>query len=124
MEDKDLFELVYSFVRTIPSGKVVTYGQVADQITGVALTARQVGAAMHFAPRGVPWQRVVGAGGYLPIAKRSPEMKQQQRRLLEQEGVVFVPNAEDRVDMNRCQWLPEGAAREQGSLFGEDEAAF
>ncbi len=37
----------------------------------------------------MPWQRVVGADGYLRIAKRSPELWQLQRALLEAEGVTF-----------------------------------
>jgi len=118
--DKDLFEIVYTFVRKVPPGKVVTYGQVAGSITDVALTARQVGHAMRFAPNDVPWQRVVGAGGHLPIARRSPQMKLLQRRLLEQEGVTFLPNAEDQVDMSRFQWLPNPASTAQGSLFEEE----
>lgn len=118
--DKDLFEIVYTFVRKVPSGKVVTYGQIAESVTGVALTARQVGHAMRFAPNDVPWQRVVGAGGHLPIARRSPQLKLLQRRLLEQEGVAFRPDAEDQVDMSRYQWLPNPPATEQGSLFEEE----
>lgn len=116
--ERDLFERVYTFVRSIPPGKVVTYGQVAGSIPGVALTARQVGAAMGYVPKDVPWQRVVGANGFLPIAKRSPELKLLQRRLLAGEGVVFVSEESDRVDMARSQW--NYVADETGSLF-EDE---
>src|SRR5689334_5007498 len=105
-EEFDIYAPVYDFVRTIPAGKVVTYGQVADCITEVSLTARQVGAAMQEVPKDVPWQRVVGAGGHLPIYKRSPELAQRQRNLLEAEGVVFLPNAEYRIDMSRSQWQP------------------
>ena len=119
-EERDLYEPVYAFVRTVPAGKVVTYGQVADSVRGVALTARQVGAAMFVAPKDVPWQRVVGAGGTLPISKRSSEMAMLQRRLLEQEGVVFLPNDLDRIDMSRCQWLPDQQPDKQGNLFEED----
>ena len=119
MEDLEIYAPVYAFVRTVPRGKVVTYGQVAGSLHGISLTARQVGTAMAYAPPDVPWQRVIGAGGYLPIAKRSPEMKQRQRRLLEQEGIVFMPDAQDRVDMRRCQWLPSPEEATQGSLFDE-----
>jgi len=119
MEERDIYEPVYAFVRTVPPGKVVTYGQVADRVSGVSLTARQVGAAMFVAPQDVPWQRVVGAGGHLPIGKRGPELKMRQRHLLEQEGVVFLPDAEDKIDMARCQWFPDGSGPEQGNLFAE-----
>src|SRR5690348_10404477 len=85
----DWHDLVYAAVREIPAGRVATYGQIADIVRGVSLTARQVGTAMRFAPGDVPWQRVVGAGGRLPIARRSPELKLLQLRLLTLEGVEF-----------------------------------
>lgn len=119
-EERDIYEPVYAFVRTVPAGKVVTYGQVADCVTGISLTARQVGAAMAEAPPDVPWQRVIGAGGHLPIYKRSPEMAQRQRHLLEEEGVLFLPDAEYRIDMSRSQWQPFPEASSQGSLFDEE----
>lgn len=113
--EPDLFESVYAFVRVIPPGKVVTYGQIAGTLEDVSLTARQVGAAMRSVPAGVPWQRVVGAGGLLPIGKVSPELKTRQRELLEQEGVGFLPGERERVDMRKFQWMPP--LEEQTSLF-------
>lgn len=122
-----LYAPVYAVVRAIPAGKVMTYGQVADATTGVAVTARQVGNAMRFVPSDVPWQRVVGAGGYLPIAKRSPEAKLLQRRLLTLEGVSFLERDPDRIDMARSQWLPanehDSLSIEQGSLFEDTDAS-
>jgi methylated-DNA-protein-cysteine methyltransferase-like protein len=113
--DTDIYQSVYDFVRAVPPGKVVTCGQVAGMLEDVSLTARQVGAAMRSVPEGVPWQRVVGAGGLLPIAKVSLELKSRQRELLEQEGVVFLPGNSERVDMRRSQWMPP--LEEQASLF-------
>lgn len=98
-------EAVYEFVRSIPRGKVVTYGQVAGMVEGVSLTARQVGQYMSKAPDGVPWQRVVGAGGHLPIGKVSPQLKTRQQELLESEGVKF--RKDHCVDMASAQWLAE-----------------
>ena len=112
----DPAEAVYNFVRTVPRGKVVTYGQVAGMVEGVSLTARQVGQAMNSAPEGVPWQRVVGAGGHLPIGKRSPVLKSEQQRLLEGEGVAF--RKDHCVDMNTAQWLAESPA--QVALFDSE----
>lgn len=110
----DPAEAVYAVVRTVPAGKVVTYGQVAEFVEGVSMSAREVGAAMNVSPRDVPWQRVVGAGGHLPIGKRNPTLATEQRRRLEMEGVVFLPNG--CVDMARFQWRPDGSD-EVGSLF-------
>lgn len=118
-DEPQLYAPLYAFVRSIPPGNVVTYGQAAALTEGVSLTARQVGAAMRFAPADVPWQRVVGAGGTLPIGKLSPEMKIRQRRLLEAEGVTFLSHSEDRIDMTRCQYqLPDTEAVQPG-LFDE-----
>ena len=116
--ETDIYESVYAFVRIVPPGKVVTYGQVAGMLEDVRLTARQVGAAMRSAPKDVPWQRVVGAGGLLPIAKVSPELKSRQRALLEQESVVFLAGANERVDMRRFQWMPP--LEEQSRLFDRE----
>lgn len=80
------FAEIYAFVRGIPPGQVASYGQVGD---AVGATARTVGWAMSQAPADVPWQRVVGADGYLRTAKRSPRLREMQQTLLESEGVTF-----------------------------------
>lgn len=118
MDTLDYYEAVYAFVRTIPAGKVVTYGQVAEEIGEWRLTARMVGSAMHYVPEGVPWQRVIGAGGYLSIAKRSPDLYREQRRLLESEGVTFLSEDSPRVNMRLHQWIEETTG--QGTLFEEE----
>ncbi len=116
MEDSE----IYALVRTVPAGCVATYGQVAGLLTTGAVTARMVGAAMRYAPPDVPWQRVVGAGGKLPIAKLGPELRDRQRRLLEAEGVTFKA-ASDTVNMGRHQWRTHRAdmatEAETGDLF-------
>ncbi|MCC6444989.1 MAG: MGMT family protein [Armatimonadetes bacterium] len=109
-------EAVYEAVKGVPSGRVVTYGQVAEMVESVRLTARQAGHAMRFAPPDVPWQRVVGAGGRLPISKRDPNLARRQRQLLEQEGVTFTEAGT--VDMERYGWVSSG----QGSLFFDTDA--
>lgn len=113
------YEAVYRVVRNVPAGKVVTYGQAADAVEGFAVTARHVGTAMRFAPKDVPWQRVIGAGGRLPIAKRSPELKLLQRRLLQNEGVLFLQDDADRVNLAECQWRSDSvdSPSAQGNLF-------
>jgi methylated-DNA-protein-cysteine methyltransferase related protein len=103
----DIGEAVYEVVRRIPAGSVATYGQVADMVERVKVTAREVGGFMSAAPTGVPWQRVVGAGGHLPIGKRDPVLKTRQRQLLESEGVEFLPN--DCIDMARFQLRSDDA---------------
>jgi methylated-DNA-protein-cysteine methyltransferase related protein len=104
-EDHTFFKRVYSVVRTIPRGRVLTYGQIAT-LLGSPYMARQVGWAMHGCPKGLPWQRVVGAGGKILVNSLSiGEGALLQRRLLEMEGVRF---ARQRVDMAAHQFVPPG----------------
>ena len=87
---------VYALVRQIPQGKVMSYGQVARACP--PLTPRQVGRLMAAALEDdIPWWRVVGSDGSLPIHKRDPMLAQLQQSLLQQEGVPFTPDG--RVQM-------------------------
>ena len=97
------FKQVYRIVSQIPRGKVLTYGQIAT-LVGAPHMARQAGWAMHGCPAGLPWHRVVGAGGKILInSLSSGEGPLLQRRLLELEGVHFVGK---RVDMRIHQFRP------------------
>lgn len=101
MDDRRHFEAIYEVVRSIPAGYVMSYGQVGSEAGGVS--ARTVGWAVAIAvDRAIPWQRVVGADGYLRIGRRSMVLQEQQRRLLEREGVTFLDNG--CVDMSRHQF--------------------
>lgn len=94
------FERVYAFVRQVPQGHVVTYGQVAAAL-GNPRWARQVGWAMRACPDDVPWHRVVNGQGRLSIR---PELGSfnPQRALLEEEGVQFEPDG--RIDLRVYGW--------------------
>jgi methylated-DNA-protein-cysteine methyltransferase-like protein len=85
-------------IRRIPRGKVATYGQVAAA-AGHPKAARQVVRALNTFP-GLPWHRVVGAGGAIRVPG---EHALEQRMLLEMEGVVFRGT---RVHMARHGWKP------------------
>ena len=58
------FEDVYAAVKSVPRGKVVTYGWVARAV-GSPRSARQVGWALHSNPEPgvIPCHRVVFADG-------------------------------------------------------------
>lgn len=90
-------ERAWSYVRDVPSGSVVTYGQVAEGI-GVPGGALSVGNAMSALPddSDVPWHRVVDTRGQL-MSNELPE----QRRRLGDEGVVIEG---DSVDLEAYQW--------------------
>jgi methylated-DNA-protein-cysteine methyltransferase related protein len=107
-------ERVYKIVRRIPSGRVMTYGQIAE-LLGEGYTARTVGFCMHSSPDGTPWHRVINAQGKTSTGRVVlPHDKQQ--RLLEMEGVVF--NKSNRCNLETYLWIPKTkAASAQGSLF-------
>ncbi|PKO13083.1 MAG: cysteine methyltransferase [Chloroflexi bacterium HGW-Chloroflexi-10] len=96
-------DLIYAIVRQIPTGKVVSYGQIARMVPHC--TARMVGFALASTPanQDIPWQRVINSQG-----KISPHGagfgSALQRSLLEDEGVIF--NAEGSVDFERFGWQP------------------
>jgi methylated-DNA-protein-cysteine methyltransferase related protein len=79
-----MLDVIRDTIRKIPKGKVSTYGGVA-QAAGFPGCARQVVWALR-AGRGLPWHRVVGAGGKISLAG---ENGLEQRLRLESEGVVF-----------------------------------
>ena len=94
---------MYRFVRKVPRGKVVTYGQVAAML-GQPRAARAVGMALG-ALEGplastVPWQRVISAAGR--CSHRDGFSASMQRDLLEREGVRF--DRRGHVDFARYRW--------------------
>ena len=104
------FEQIQRTVRSIPRGKVATYGGVAAA-AGFPGAARQVAWALRDADaRGIPWQRVLGSGGRILLPG---EAGLHQRTLLELEGVRF---ARGRADMQRCgHRFPRSRAKDQAN---------
>jgi methylated-DNA-protein-cysteine methyltransferase-like protein len=107
---------VWELVRQIPPGKVATYGQIANLIpapSGMAekdykaFGARWVGGAMAACPDNVPWQRVINAQGKISPRRRGGE--NQQRVLLEAEGVEFDPRG--RVNLKQYAWQGPGSSQ-------------
>ena len=99
MKESSFFARVYAFVRRVPRGRVVTYGQVAA-LLGVPRGARAVGWALRALDarraKTVPWHRVVGYGGRISLREGPGGLE--QRRRLRSEGVRFVSG---RVDVAR-----------------------
>jgi methylated-DNA-protein-cysteine methyltransferase-like protein len=83
-------------IRRIPQGKVSTYGAVA-RAASLPGAARLVARVLHRG-FGLPWQRVLGAGGEIKLRGDSAI---EQRLRLEAEGVRFRGR---RVDMKLCEW--------------------
>ena len=98
-------EDVLTFVKAVPKGKVVTYGQVALLI-GSPQKPRQVGMVLRGLKESdgdVPWQRVVNSAGGISTYKIGTG--ELQKVLLESEGVKVKPD--NTIDLKTYQWWPE-----------------
>ena len=86
------FEKIYEVVKSIPKGRVATYGQVAA-IAGNPSWARVVGYALHNNPdpENIPCHRVVNREGKVAESFVFGGGAVQKKRL-EAEGVVFNEN--------------------------------
>ena len=89
-------------IRSIPKGKVATYGQIA-QLAGIPGHARQVGYALHNLPdgSGVPWHRVINQKGQISFIS-DIFARSLQRELLESEGIVF--DSDGVIALEKYQW--------------------
>ncbi|MBE6913625.1 MAG: MGMT family protein [Ruminococcaceae bacterium] len=103
--ETNTFKTIYAIVRSIPCGKVSTYGRVA-LLAGNPRLARVVGYALHEAPQDVPCHRVVNRFGGLSAAF-FPDGKDTHRMLLTMEGVGFTEDG--CADLTHFMWYgPEG----------------
>ena len=90
---------VYAILKTIPAGKIMTYGQVAERLGNKNL-ARTVGNILHDNPdpTNIPCHRVVNAKG--KVAEHYAfGGADAQRTKLEAEGIVFEQNG--RIDLKK-----------------------
>jgi methylated-DNA-protein-cysteine methyltransferase-like protein len=88
--DVNWHQSVWKVVSEIPSGHVLTYGEVA-RLAGMPRAARRISQALRRAPRGMnlPWHRVINAQGKISFPEDSSAWKK-QKDVLEAEGVVFL----------------------------------
>ena len=84
------FEEIYELLKTIPYGKVTTYGDIAKAL-GRPRSSRIVGYALHVNPdpQNIPCYKVVNKEGYLASAFAFGG-EDAQRAMLEGEGVIVV----------------------------------
>ena len=92
-------EQVYAILKTIPAGKVMTYGQVAERL-GNKHYARIVGNILHNNPdpANIPCHRVVNAKGKVAEHYAFGGAEAQKAKL-EAEGIVFDESG--RVDLKK-----------------------
>ncbi len=111
--DSNYRERVYRIVRSIPRGRVMTYGQLAE-ILGEGYTPRTIGFVMHGSDDKTPWHRVINAHGGCSTGRLVLPADKQQR-MLAAEGVEF--NERCRCDLQRYLWIPrERKTRSKSSL--------
>jgi len=103
--EENFFELVYLVARSIPKGRVTSYGAIAEYL-GAKSSARMVGWAMngsHVAKPKVPAHRVVNRNGMLSgkMHFTTPDLMEE---LLKKEG---IPVENDKVkDFDKHFWNP------------------
>ncbi len=96
-----LYQQIHEIIRLIPSGKVATYGQIAEIVGGC--TARMVGYAASSIPLNsdIPWQRVINYKGAIS-QRTSGSGELLQQKLLEAEGIKFDKSG--RTDLEHYRW--------------------
>ena len=105
MSKNDFFQRVYKVVRTIPVGRVTTYGLIAKKL-GTASSARTVGWALNACHNdsSIPAHRVVNRNGLLS-GKHHFKGLDLMKQLLENEGIEV--NDDKVVDFNIKLWNPK-----------------
>ncbi|WP_150272061.1 MGMT family protein [Paenibacillus tepidiphilus] len=95
---------VIDVIRSIPEGRVMTYGSIA-RAAGSPRGARQVVRVLHAMSRKhrLPWHRVVNAQGRIALAE--DEAATLQRLYLLGEGVEF--DSQGAIDLERYLYRPE-----------------
>jgi alkylated DNA nucleotide flippase Atl1 len=97
-------EDVLSLVESIPPGRVMAYGHVADCVERGG--PRQVGAVMSTYGSGVPWWRVIRADGTPPRCHQDRALEHYRVEGTPLRGAAVGQPGATRVDMARAAWRP------------------
>lgn len=94
-------ESVLEIIKSIPKGKVQTYGGIS-KLAGHPNGARQVVRILSAlsAKENLPWHRVINSKGLLPMMNF--EMFSEQKMLLEKENIEV--SAEGKIILNKYLW--------------------
>jgi alkylated DNA nucleotide flippase Atl1 len=87
---------VLELVGSIPRGKVMTYGDIAEFLEEGG--PRRVGAVLSRHGSAIPWWRVVNATGMLP-----PDLRGEAARHYEMERTPYDKSRE-RVNLSTARW--------------------
>lgn len=94
-------EKVYILIAQVPSGKLITYGDIAG-LAGHANASRIVGGIAHYGPTELPWHRLVNRFGGL--AAGFPGGREVQQQLLADENITCTNFIVDNFEEHR--WKP------------------
>jgi alkylated DNA nucleotide flippase Atl1 len=102
MADDDYQEAVLDLVGTIPAGRAMTYGLIAEVLAEQLGKGgpRQVGHVLAHAGGGVPWWRVTNASGAPPAPYAAEALDR-----LRAEGTPLTADG-TRVALRRAVWWP------------------
>jgi methylated-DNA-protein-cysteine methyltransferase-like protein len=115
-DDREYREKVFAIVRSIPAGRVMTYGQIAMML-GEEYTARTVGYVMSGADaERVPWQRVINSQGKCSTGRLTIPINL-QHELLEAEGIVFTNSGKCDLRIYRWHCSEEDQNADKPKLF-------
>jgi methylated-DNA-protein-cysteine methyltransferase-like protein len=111
-EQKNFNQKVYEVVKSIPQGKVATYGQVAA-IIGSPRAAQAVGWALHQMDnlpseqfKQYPWWRVINSKGLISTTC-DEHTYEVQKQLLEKERIKVEWNDKQKmyqIDLKKYLW--------------------
>jgi len=89
VDSAELAAQVYALAREVPAGRVMSYGALGARCEP-PISGYICGRIMRTPNEAnVPWWRIVAKTGALPIIKRNPQLADEQRALLESEGIGF-----------------------------------
>lgn len=102
-QDPSLKERILQTIALIPTGKVCTYGKIAEY-AGAPRRARFVGTVLKQLPANskIPWHRVINSQGKISFPQGSPAFIKQQERL-QAEGVAMLNG---KVNLKKYLWQP------------------
>ena len=103
MDQEEYAEAVLRLVETIPPGRVMSYGAIAELVGRGG--PRQVGHVMATYGGAVPWWRVVRADGTLPVSHKANARQRHLREGTPLRGGLATPTV---VDMTSAAWTPPG----------------
>lgn len=109
-------EAIIKEIKSIPYGKVATYGQIATK-AGNHRGARQVARVLHSMTHKheLPWQRIINSKGCIALKE---DGFQRQKEALEAEGVFVAPNG--KIDLEIYGWSQKSEGESVEFSFFDD----